>query len=178
MATISVQKMRRVDWRQGHQWSVSFPGEEAAFRKYENWLPAVEVAENIWGLEHFSFTVGASFYSIPFRGTPRTVQVTFIEDEDLTITNWMSEWVHRKILLSPGRVQYAHEASKMMVVQWKGFNGSTILENQYRVVPDGEGTLSGSSSSDVMTTSITFRIHSMLRRGFRAPSGTNGPVGP
>lgn len=175
---LRLDQIRMIAWRKSFLWEIFFPGEN--LNSFKGWVPAVSVVENTWNLQSYDFTAGISSYKIPMKSSVLTVQVSFHDDEKLSIERWLQAWVNTKILLSGGlTVNYVSGpdgASKHMMIRKLNTKREVLYQSDYKVFPEGASFYEGDSESSSPIISVIFIVTKIIRQN--EPLGESGVTTP
>lgn len=151
----NVDEIRAVEWYRSYLWDIVFPEAPSPFNK---WFPAVDVEETLYNLDTFAFEGGMSSFEVPKGTTPLQLSVTFKDNEDLVLHNWLSDWVNKTILNDGMYVTPLEECVKIIQVAKLKPNRAVFSEISYQVIPKGSLSFHGTSDSSSESNTISFVV--------------------
>jgi hypothetical protein len=169
-----------MEWSRSYLWDVRFPDAPPPF---DEWFPATEVEENIATLVSQDFEIGNTTIKIPRATTLFDIKLTFHDDANHTLSNWIASWINDEIM--NGGV-----CTRRVSDEWINSDGSkgstckplyvaklnsmreTISLKHYLVYPDGAIYYSGNSQSEVDRYQVTFIIAGKYTEAKTSPQPT------
>jgi len=158
-------QLREIEWGKKYLWDIKF---EDAPEPFDEFFPAADVDESKARLETFTLERYITNIQIPHRTAIRNIRLTFFDDQDNTLVDWLDDWINRKIFRidSNSGFQISSVASleeSVKLVQLLKFSSDrvSLIEGgiiSYWVFPEGELIFNGSSSSDAQTYTQNFII--------------------
>jgi hypothetical protein len=191
-----IDQIRNIDFAKGYLWAVRFI-EPAPPSPFTNYFPASNIEIGEISLDSYNFESGQSAYRIPERSGVKTVTITFYDDENFTLQRWMSDWVNIDIL---NRGQYmsclldGHPVEGGRESRTVNFLGDGIVwptrkieffrlgrdlepvpntEKTLLIYPEGELSLSATSSSEALQFTLTFVIVGDAAKPAKKKSGND-----
>jgi len=165
---MDVRDLRAIQWGRNYWWDILFPEAPAPFN---SWFPASEVEEEVANLTAKQLEIWMSTYSIPESRAQRKVNVTFYDTENLTLLNWIEDWINNGIFNvgGDGGVSPLEECCKELLISKHKFldtgEKKMVKQTQYWVFPNLPGGISyvGSSSNiAVPQYTVEFTIAGVL----------------
>ena len=151
----NIGDIRTIDWGDDLLWDVQFPEGPEPFR---NWFPATSINENKYTLELKTFSLFKNTYSIPEATAEFDLQMTFIDDIQRSILEWISDWVNVEILNNGDSITPVKHAAKQVFVVRTNHQGEEIKRTNYWVIPRGSGYFKGESQSNAAAGEVEFVI--------------------
>lgn len=158
-----IDYVREVEWQRGYLWELKFLGQNVP-EQFKKWFPAVSVEENLWSLESYDFSAGMSTYKLPKGTAVFDLKISFFDDENIVIQDWLQRWVNQDILLDGKGLQYLKKACRLVQIYKLNSRKQRIRYSAYAVYPEGAGYYSGSSDSDAPPSEVTFIISQVIYR--------------
>jgi hypothetical protein len=177
-----IEKLRSVEWAKKHLWALKFiEGNDNPPAPFDQFFPAIDVEVGEASLDSFSFDLGDNSFKIPQKSTVREMRITFIDDENLTIFNWIKNWIRIDLLNNGKYISAINDdhprvsgqgnvkpVRQVQVTKLKSsrfpsifppsnFNSRQIV-NTYAVYPEGVLEFSGSSESGAQIYTVSFVI--------------------
>jgi len=169
LSDVGINQLRSIEWGKKFLWDILFidpqdhigtPPEKARGlgRRFEKFFPASDVRENIAILSSYEWQIYMSTFKTPRQTSLFDIDLTFFDDSEDTLLNWLNDWINITIL-NNGRFLTPLEQC-VRLVQLRKLNGrrEAISENTYWVYPEGPISYSGSSSSDPKQYFVKFII--------------------
>lgn len=153
----NLEELRKVEWARSWNWDIQFE-DPSVPEPFKNWFPATEVEEGIFNLELFQITGGFGTFEIPKSWTALSLQITFVDSAFLVLEHWLKEWVQQTIFGSGIHVACLENSVKKVNIAKLTAKGDLVRLNSYLVFPTGPLNFSGSSSADVVSHQVEFRI--------------------
>jgi len=100
-----------IQWGQTFLWDLKFEDAPAPFNE---WFPAADVEENIYTLESLTIQGFMSTYKVPKSTTVFDLKVTFYDDENHVLLDWLAEWVNGVMLGSGNYVATLQESCRIV----------------------------------------------------------------
>lgn len=154
----NIDQLRQIEWGRGHLWDIKFDGAPSPFNA---WFPAIDIEENLYTLESYTFEGYGTQFKVPYKTTPFQITTIFPDDINNTLSTWLSDWVNLTIL-GNGTVSPLENSIKLVTIAKIGTiiqaTRKTIKINSYWVYPEGELMFHGSSDAEVPTYSATFVV--------------------
>ena len=155
-----VGALRSIEWGKKYLWDVSFSNNNLP-EPFNKFIPAVDIEEDRAILESHTVEAYLSSYKIPQKSGVKGLKITFHDDINNTILNWLSDWINIEILNNGDFISPLSSCVKLCTVK-KLQNNKRLNEvndaKTYAVYPEGTLTYSGSSSSDAQLVSADFVV--------------------
>ena len=148
-------QIRGIKWGQTWLWDLQF---EKAPAPFNSWFPASDVEENKFTLNTKVIEGGISTYEVPEKTAAFDLTITFFDDEDHTLLEWLSTWVNSTILSGEKRVAVLDQAVKRVDVIKLNSRRDTVKQNSYLVFPKGSINYRGTSDSGALQYAVPFMI--------------------
>lgn len=153
----SLEQIRNVEWSRTYLWDIQFPEAPTPFN---DWFPAVDVEYDIYSHTPYTVNAGQSTFKIPKASEALGVRVTFNDNVDNVLADWMEEWVQFTIL--GGRLWAASldEAVKEVRIARLGMDRipTTGGLRSYWVMPEDTLIWRGTSDAGVNQYQISLHI--------------------
>lgn len=151
----SIEHLRAVEWGRDYLWDARLIGVGGHFT---DWFPSTNVTENLATLNNHTFEGFLSSYSVPLNSSEFTIELSFLDDIDHTITHWLTDWINNGILNGGAYLTPADSAKRMLQVRKKHPDQKVISDTVYWVIPDGSLDFHGTSESGSHEYSMTFKV--------------------
>lgn len=118
----SLNQIREVEWGRSYLWDIKFTDDpiyqiSELPAPFKDWFPAVDIDENVATLESFAFEGGQTAFRVPARTSPFELKITFLDDENYTLLDWVRTWINKDILKDgAGTVATLAEAIKTVEI--------------------------------------------------------------
>lgn len=169
----NLDQIRGIEWSRNYLWDIQFPDAPAPFN---SWFPATDVSVEMGNLETEKFNIFISDFSIPIRRKERTLSITFVDDVNHTLIDWITLWFDSIVLpgVLPGSgvlplelavkpVYIARLDSRRNYVKV----GSLDYIDKYSVYPTDSIKFSGGSGeSKVNSYEVEFVIAGVIQQGW------------
>lgn len=158
----NIDQIHDIEWGRSYLWDLMFqdyPGSKIASvpQKFSQWFPATEVNENICTLNSTHFDVYTSGFSVPQATTEADITVTFIDDSDHSLENWLSSWVDA-IVTASTNVLWLESSVKILNLVKLTPKKEKVTSKSYLVYPDGAFYYQGTSEGNVVSFAVKFLI--------------------
>jgi hypothetical protein len=164
----NIDSIRSVEWGRSYLWDCKFgsgvevsPSSQIKVPKYpfNTWFPATEVRENLFTLNSKEITGHLSTYKLPQSTSLFTVELTFIDDYKDSLSDWITEWVNKKVLGSDkGYLYPLEEVVAPLYIAKLNLDRVPLHTAGYIVYPEGELFYHGQSEGGTHTYQVTFII--------------------
>lgn len=154
-------QIRQIAWARTDLWDIRFPDDGdrlGAPPPFDQWFPATDVEENILTLETMVIQGPFTTFEIPFGSSVFTLNVTFYDDQNHTLLNWLDEWVNKVILGDGQYVLTLSESVKRVMVAKLNARKDIVKETSYLVFPKGAVNFHGTSQGEALQYSVPFII--------------------
>jgi hypothetical protein len=157
--------VRGVEWGRAYLWDCKFgSGREvspssivpAPKKPFDTWFPATEVRENLATIQSKEFETHISTLKVPQSTSVFPIEITFIDDYKDTLSDWITDWINKKIL-GDGIFLYPLEevVTALYIAKLKP-DKSELHTSSYMVYPEGELYYEGKSENGLHTYQVTF----------------------
>lgn len=156
---LNIEQIRSIDFAQDHLWDARLmDSNKNPIGQFTDWFPATSVIENLATLNSHEFEAYMSSYSVPLNGGEFTIDLSFLDDVNHSITHWLTDWINNGIL-NGGKYVSTAQASRRLL-QIRKFNAQhELLSNTiYWVTPDGTLDFEGHSEAGSHEYSMTFKV--------------------
>jgi len=152
-----IDSVRAVEWGRTYLWDIQFQ-DPTIPSPFNTWFPAKEVEEELAKLNSHTFTSGISTYKIPQNTETLNVKITFYDNSDYDLLNWLENWINTISLNGGFYVATLSTAAKFLQIIKMDNERNTIDTSSYWVYPEGTLTYMGNSESGAITYSMNFVI--------------------
>ena len=156
-------ELRKVEWSRSWTWDIKFE-DDSLPEPFKNWFPATDVEEGIFNLEPYQITAGLGTFEIPKSWTMLSLSITFVDNADLVLEHWLDKWVNETIFGGGTYVATLEEAVKTVHVAKLNGKRELVASSSYLVFPTGPFNFSGTSTSEIPTHQVEFRICRILSK--------------
>ncbi len=150
-----LEELRQVDWARSWHWDIQFPNAPEPFSK---WFPASAIEENLAAVSEYSFEGSYSSYDVPQKSSAFTLNVTFYDSSMLVLHNWFTDWINVRILGNGNYIACLENAVEPVNIVKLAPNDTLISLKKYLVFPTGSLNYPGSSSPEIISNSIEFKV--------------------
>jgi len=180
MAFLKTQKqVQTVNWGRTHLWDVRFRGTalndlQPPPSPFNDWFPANDVDNMVLALDSHTIDTPLRGYKLPKSSGAKEIKLTFYDDENGTLEQWLEEWVNEKILHDEYYVEYLENCVLALeflrlrsslktdpISTTENIRGRPTLENSqrtYLVYPEGTLSFHGDSDANIHTYNMNFVI--------------------
>lgn len=158
----NVDQLRKFEFARKYLWDIRFPTAPEPFNEF---FPAVDIDETKANLELRQFRRFLTEFRVPKKSGIRQLRITFQDDSNNTLVDWLTDWINRLILnrTQDGNMGYVATVDKAVKqVQISKLDSQrqdlTGQVKTYWIIPEGEIVDNRSSSSDAQTYSVNFII--------------------
>ena len=153
MASITQTKLRSINWAREYLWEVVF---HDAPEPFNTWFPAETVSQNVWSIDS---RIVANLYPTPNMSSPFTFDVTFFDDIDHTLLEWLRNHVNSKMLSNGHKPRaYLEDAVLRVSVYKQGMDREMAHSEGLWVFPTGSMDFEGSNQSESASKQAQFLI--------------------
>lgn len=159
----NLEQLRNIEWSRSWTWDIQF---EAAGipEPFSTWFPATEVEEGLFNLEGFQITGGFGTFEVPKSWSMLSLSITFVDSAYLVLEHWLDEWVNTTIFGGGSYVACLEDSLKKVNVAKLDNKREMVSLNSYLVFPTGPLNFSGSSSADISSHQVEFRIAKIVSK--------------
>lgn len=154
----NIDELRSVEWSASYLWDIRFtdPTPPAPFN---NFFPAQDVQENLTNLESYQQELMHKAVKVPHRSSPRSIAITFADDIDNTLLNWLHEWMEGEIFNDDGsKVKVLDEICRRIDILKLDESRNTLQTTSYWVYPEGPLNFNGTSQAQPHQYNFTFVV--------------------
>jgi hypothetical protein len=152
----SIDEIRSVQWGTSNLWDMQIPSAPSPFNK---WFPAVDVSENKIFSTSFTAPYFLKQYKFPQNSSMPELQITFADDEDKHLVNWLQAW-HDEIYDDTDGVTCLEDAIRKISVLKLNGRRELLSTTDYYAYPEGNVTEALNSQADLKTYSLTLSVAS------------------
>ncbi len=178
----NINQVRSIQWSYKFLWDIKFlpispkppllaNNANLELAPFNNWLPAIEVVDEMASIETTAFEMANSSFEIPTHTTNKTLTVTFIDDIDLTLHHWFDSWMKQGILNNNTGLSYVADSLRTIQIQHLDTDMKPTYIASHRVFPKGMISFNGSSESANQTLEVSFAKISTESKRINATSG-------
>jgi hypothetical protein len=153
--TDNLNSIAPVTWARKYSWDIKFDGAPAPFSE---WFPASDIDEPKTVLEAHTFDAFLKTYSFPKSQGEKRLTITFYDDENNAIVNWLQEWAEIEMFNDDAFVATLEEVLKQVHIKKLNSRREEVQINSYWVYPDGTLTDSRGSDSSAQQYSMDFVV--------------------
>jgi hypothetical protein len=159
----NVKQLSKIEWGKEWLWDIKFPDAPSPFN---NWFPATDVTIPTATLKSKTFVIHMSEYSIPERTGEHKLSISFVDDINHTLLDWITAWINGIVDNTQGHgyVLTLQEAMKQVFITRLNTNREPILiggvpyEDVYWVYPEGTPRFKGGGGSKSLAYEQDFVI--------------------
>jgi len=153
MANITHNKLRQIRWAKEYLWEIVFHEAPAPFN---DWFPAETISQNVWSIDS---RVVASLYPMQNMSSPFTLDVTFLDDENHTVMEWLRGLVNGVMLTHDGKPRgYLEDACTPVSIRRLNAKKEAKHSEGLWVFPTGSMDFEGSNQSESASKQAQFLI--------------------
>lgn len=184
---VGIETVRRIDYAAQYLWTIDFNPGDNVFKPpapFNDFFPASDITFPSAVSNNHTFEMGQSGFSIPRNTSARSIDITFYDDEKLSLHKWMNDWIKLDIYNnghfvsgindnhslvdrngipttgsqdSFGNVRNA-KPKRHIRIAFLDKSKSEVLVYNYDIVPNGEIVILGSNNSEATTFIMKFDI--------------------
>jgi hypothetical protein len=168
-----VGRLRTVEWGRQYLWECKWGGlskEQAIPAPFDGWFPASDITVGSATISSHSFESFISTYSFPKGTQAETISLTFFDNVDHVLFNWVKSWI--KEIVSPGKptddnpnadtdssyTRTLDECVRLLNLTLLDPGRDPIKSLSYWVYPEGSLQFTGTSDSAPLQYTVTFNI--------------------
>lgn len=167
---VGIGRLRSTEWAKKYLWELKFVNaisndqvqNPTPNSPFDEWFPAIDIEENVANLETLTKDVYGTNFSIPLKGSLKTMKITFLDDINHTVFNFMRNWINVEILNNGLYTSTLEKSIKAVQVNQLNNARGMVESTTYAIFPQGSLTRVGSSSSDGQAYSMDFTIAGVL----------------
>jgi len=154
----SNNQLLAVEWGESHLWDIKFYGSQTPGGAFSGWFPAVSVDEPISVLTTADISTPQGTYKIPRSGEQKELKVTFYDDVNHSLSNWIREWIDVTILGNGLYVLPLEQSMSSVMIIKSDKQGNTMMTTDYNVFPEGTITYQGTSEGGIPLYDVNFIV--------------------
>ncbi len=148
-------QIRQMPWGRTYLWDMRFEEAPAPFRA---WFPASDVDENVATLNTKTIEGGISTYEVPMGSSAFDLNITFYDDENHTLLDWITEWVNLLILDGEKTIAVLDQAVKRVDLVKMNSRREEVKTSSYLVFPKGGINFRGTADAAIPQYAVPFAI--------------------
>lgn len=181
---VGIETIRRVDYAAQYLWTMDFISGPKPPAPFDRFFPASDITlqTGISNLQRFEMAQSA--FSVSRNSGPKSIDVTFYDDENRSMLTWMQDWINLDIYNnghfvsgnadkhplvdssgkpnsavkdSFGKTRVVAPTRQIRIVLLDRFKDEAIVYN-LGILPEGEISISGSQASEASTFSVKFEV--------------------
>lgn len=152
----NIVELRQVTWARNYLWDIKFRDSELR-EPFNEWFPAKDVEEPIYGMESYDFIVFNQSFQVPKSKTQLAMSITFYDNDDQMLLHWLEKWV-ASIHNSDGTVSTLSEIVKQVWIKRLKADRTELKTDLYTVFPTGELTYPHASESTPTTHTLALAV--------------------
>jgi hypothetical protein len=153
----SQDNIRSVEWGRSYLWDIQFTDPSLPI-PFNSWFPAKDIEEDYAHIDSHTWDAGINSYKIPQKSQPLNVRITFYDNSNNDLLNWLQDWMNALILNEYAYVATISTAAKFLQILKLTPDRQTLSTNSYWVYPEGTLTYMGNSESNAISYSQNFVI--------------------
>lgn len=146
-------QLRLIQWKTTDLWDIKIEGVPAPFN---DWFPATDITVNNQTGSTFDIPSPHISFAIPSGTNSGDLSITTIDDERDTIYNWYKD-LCAKIYTPTYVLPLEDSIVKIYVVKYNSYK-EPVSHIEYECVPDGNTSWSGSSTREITSLNLNFKI--------------------
>lgn len=151
--TTEFMRGENIQWDSSNKWDFELQGLNDLF---EGWVSATSLELGFWGIT--TEGVGSSGADYISGHTYPTLTLSYLDPEDLRVTNYFTEWIAEMASHDGYEVQMVSEAARQFDIH----KTDSTNESRYiwtgKVIPTGNVTYTGDSDASVPMYQIQFTV--------------------
>ena len=151
MAIIDVESLRTIQWDKSNLWEIAI--EDNTFLGF---VPSNDISMGFFGIG--TEQVGASAIEIPASRTVPTFNLSYYDDEDLTQTNFFTEWLRSMVHIDGYRVNLLENVHKLITVSKLNSKRQIIWTWTFHAFPTGNIEYHGDSDGSLPIYTLNFIV--------------------
>lgn len=194
--SVGIETLRSINYNAQYLWTVNFIGDNGFGppKPFDDFFPASDISFPSAISNNHVFEMAQSSFSVPKNSSMRSIDMTFYDDELMSLRKWMTDWIELDIYNNGEYVSGINDSHKIIVKD--SFNNSTrsvaptrhiriafldrfkseALVYNYRIIPNGEVNITGSQNSDATVFNMKFDIVEEIGRPKNGDTQTFGLV--
>ncbi|MDK1290206.1 hypothetical protein [Pseudoalteromonas umbrosa] len=156
---LKMEHLRSVDFAQDHLWDAKLMDKNKnPIGRFTDWFPATSVVENLATLNNHEIEGFISTYSVPLSSSEFTIDLSFYDDVEHSITYWISDWINNGILNGGQAISTAESAKRLLQIRKFTAQHELLSDKIYWVIPDGPLDFEGHSEAGSHEYNMTFKV--------------------
>ncbi len=168
----TLDDLRTIEWAPTYMWDVMFPDSNLP-APFDRWFPASSYGLVNMTMTSMSIRTANAEFHIPQKSGPKTFQLTFHDNDDYVLSNWLENWYNNTIFNKGLSVATLSDAIKtLLYVPLKRTtntqgdkNTSGSQASTLSVFPAGSVTIIGNSAPGVIDIQVDFHIVKIIPDG-------------
>lgn len=159
--SVTINDVRKIQWGKTYLWEVLFDENNIEPRlpaRFKKWTPATNVDEELASLESHQVDAYNTTLKFPEGTSVFALSITFADDEDNSIHNWLASWINNTILNGGRYVSTISECCKIVHVRKLNSRRQIIYTNSYLVYPEQGVHFVGDSESSLQSIPVNFVV--------------------
>ena len=155
MAIINIENLRAVQWDKSNLWDITI--DDMPTSPFTGWIPVNDVQLGFFGVSGES--IGSTGLEIPYTRTVPTFNLSYYDDEELTITKFFTDWLKSMVSDDGYDVMLLEDAQKKITIQ----KLNSVLDEAtqtwiFNAYPTGNIEYHGDSDGSLSVYSLTFTV--------------------
>ena len=153
MAIVTVETLREVQWDKSNLWDITIDGSPAEFN---GWVPINDIQMGFFGVANEQ--AGSSGLEFPATRTVPTFNLSYYDDEQLSMTQWFATWLNQTVSLNGYRVAHLEDIQRTFVVTKLNSMRQPIFTWTFQAFPTGNIEYHGDSDGSLSIYTLTFTV--------------------
>ena len=151
MAIIDVESLRKIQWDKSNLWDIFIEG-----NSFQGFVPANDISMGFFGVA--TEQMGASGLEFPANRTVPTFNLSYYDDENLTMTNFFSGWLHKTVSLDGYKYELLENIQRLIIVYKLNSKREVISSWSFHAFPTGNIEYHGDSDGSLPIYTINFIV--------------------
>lgn len=147
-------QLRQIQWGKNYDWDVKI---DDAPHPFNDWFPATSIEINEGDGIPFTYMPARKDYKVPLMSTSGSINITYNDDENNTLFNWVNDW-YAQIYRQIGGILTLEESVKKITILQLNSLKEILSTNSYHVFPYNSNNYRGSSEPELVNYSLSFSI--------------------
>ena len=153
MAIVTVETLRQIQWDKSNLWDITIPGSPADFHA---WIPINDLQMGFFGVT--AEQAGSSGLEFPATRTVPTFNLSYYDNENLSMTHWFSKWLKQTVSLDGYRVAHLESIQRDIIVTKLNSMREPIYTWSFKAFPTGNIEYHGDSDGSLSIYTLTFTV--------------------
>ncbi|QJT71149.1 hypothetical protein GR11A_00112 [Vibrio phage vB_VcorM_GR11A] len=160
-----IDQLRVLEWNTDHLWDIRFPNiPQNSLEKlpayFQQWLPVLDIDENLATQNVETFNLYNSTTSIPTGTAEFDMTLVFADDVNNSLLGWFANWINYDILGANrgGRVTPVVDSARQIWVRKLTRQKVEVETRRYWVIPEGNVNFNGKSTSDLSQYQVKLQV--------------------